>query len=78
MIDLIARLGDTVRFEDLEAEAMNVEGIRVQVDTPATLCRMKQDTVRSIDRQAHHGIFPLAEDEASRPGGSQVYVSGLH
>lgn len=50
VIDLMARIGETFRFEDLEAEAMDVEGVRVYVATPRTLYRMKKDTLRPKDR----------------------------
>jgi len=51
VVDLIGRLGDAIRFEDLAAERKLVEGVAVSVATPATLYRMKRDTVRPIDRQ---------------------------
>lgn len=50
VIDLLAALGSAVRFEDLEAQTVMVEGVPVRVATPATLYRMKKDTVRPIDR----------------------------
>lgn len=49
-IDLLARLGEAFRFEDLEAETKTVEGVPVRVATPRTLYRMKKDTVRPQDR----------------------------
>jgi len=51
VVDLIGRLSDAIRFEDLAAERKLVEGVAVSVATPATLYRMKRDTVRPIDRQ---------------------------
>lgn len=48
--DLLARLGSAFGFDDLETEIITVEGIKVSVATPATLYRMKKDTVRPIDR----------------------------
>jgi Nucleotidyl transferase AbiEii toxin, Type IV TA system len=51
VVDLIGRLGDAIRYEDLEAERKLVEGVAVSVATPATLYRMKRDTVRPIDQQ---------------------------
>ncbi len=50
VIDLLSRLGSAFGFDDLEAEIVRVEGIRVRVATPSTLYRMKKDTVRPIDR----------------------------
>ena len=49
-IDILARLGDAFRFEDLEAARLPFESITVSVATPRTLYRMKRDTVRLKDR----------------------------
>lgn len=49
-IDLIARLGEAFAFDDLDAEPLEIDGVRVMVATPATLYRMKRDTVRPQDR----------------------------
>ena len=65
VIDLMARLGDAFRFEDLEAADMEVEGVRVPVATPRTLYRMKKDTLRPIDRMDADALrrkFHLTED----------------
>jgi hypothetical protein len=50
VIDIIARLGEAVAFEDLDFEWITVEGVRIRVATPRTLIRMKRDTVRPLDR----------------------------
>lgn len=50
VIDLIGRLGDAIRYEDLEFEEREVEGVRVRLATPRTLYRMKKGTARLIDR----------------------------
>jgi hypothetical protein len=47
---MLAALGSTFGFEDLEAQTVMVEGVPIRVATPATLYRMKKDTVRPIDR----------------------------
>ena len=49
-VDLIAHLGSELRFEDLEAQTVILEGVRVRTATPRTLYRMKKDTIRPIDR----------------------------
>ncbi len=49
-MDILARLGEAFRYEDLEFEEMIVDGIRVQVATPRMLWRMKKDTIRPQDR----------------------------
>lgn len=65
VIDLLGRLGDAFRFEDLDAVEMEVLGVRVCVATPRTLYRMKKDTLRPIDRMDAEALrrkFDLAED----------------
>lgn len=49
-MDILARLGEAFRFEDLEAQEMLVDGIRLRVATPAMLYRMKRGTARPQDR----------------------------
>ncbi|MEW6368153.1 MAG: nucleotidyl transferase AbiEii/AbiGii toxin family protein [Acidobacteriota bacterium] len=49
-IDILTRLGEAFRFEDLESERLPFEDIVVSVVTPKTLYRMKKDTVRLQDR----------------------------
>jgi nucleotidyltransferase AbiEii toxin of type IV toxin-antitoxin system len=50
VIDLIARLGETYRFEDVEAQDLQVGDVTVRVATPRALYAMKRDTVRPQDR----------------------------
>jgi hypothetical protein len=49
-IDLMSGIGEVFRYDDLEAEIHDVEGVSVRVATPLTLYRMKHDTVRPKDR----------------------------
>jgi hypothetical protein len=49
-IDILARLGEAFRFEDLEALRIPFEELVVSVASPATLYRMKRDTVRLKDK----------------------------
>ena len=49
-VDILTRLGEAFRFEDLESERLDFDGLEVPVATPATLYRMKKDTVRLRDR----------------------------
>jgi hypothetical protein len=49
-IDMVTRLGEAFRFEDLEAQTQDFDGVPVSVATPKTLYRMKKDTVRLRDR----------------------------
>lgn len=49
-IDLVSRLGEAFRFEDIEAQVLAVGNTRATVATPRMLYRMKSQTVRPIDR----------------------------
>jgi hypothetical protein len=49
-IDIVSRLGDAFRFEDLEVERVEAGGVMITVVTAETLYRMKRDTVRLRDR----------------------------
>jgi predicted nucleotidyltransferase len=50
VIDLMTRLGEAFRFEDLASEVVSWSGVQVKVATPQTLYRMKKDTLRLVDR----------------------------
>jgi hypothetical protein len=49
-IDLVSRIGEAFRFEDIESETLAVEGVQIRTATPRMLYRMKKDTIRPIDR----------------------------
>lgn len=49
-IDILARLGEALKYQDVECEILRVEGVSVRVATPRMLYRMKRDTVRPQDR----------------------------
>lgn len=49
-IDIVSRLGDTYTFDDLDVEQVRAGDVLITVVTPATLYRMKRDTVRLRDR----------------------------
>ncbi|MDY6836607.1 MAG: nucleotidyltransferase [Thermodesulfobacteriota bacterium] len=50
-LDILARLGEAVAFDDLDMEVVEVHDVNVRVATPETLYRLKKDTVRPKDRQ---------------------------
>jgi hypothetical protein len=63
--DVMTRLGEVASFETVEAETMEVQGIRVRVATPAALYRLKKATVRPLDRQDAEALrrqFGLGEE----------------
>jgi len=41
--DILTRLGDSARYETVESEVKEVEGVRVRVATPQALYRLKRD-----------------------------------
>jgi hypothetical protein len=49
-IDIVSRLGEAFRFDDLDIERVSVGSSTIAVVTPTTLYRMKRDTVRPRDR----------------------------
>ncbi len=64
-LDILSRLGEAFRFEDLESEVVILDGVRVRVATPRMLYKMKKDTVRAQDRldaQALRERFGLPEE----------------
>jgi hypothetical protein len=50
LIDIIGHIGEAFSYEDLEADVMNVQGIRIPVATPRTLYRMKWESLRPRDQ----------------------------
>ena len=64
-IDILTRLGDAFRFEDLASEKIDLGGVPVNVATPATLYRMKKGTIRPKDwgdAEALRRRFKLPEE----------------
>ncbi len=49
-IDVLARLGEVATFDDLEYEAVEIQGTQIKVATPEALYRLKKDTVRPEDK----------------------------
>ena len=63
--DVMTRLGSAARFDTVESEIMEVEGVRVWVATPSALYRLKKGTVRPLDRQDAEALrqrFGLEEE----------------
>ncbi len=50
VIDVLTQLGTAFSFEDIEAEDVELEGVRIRVATPQALVRMKRNTLRPIDK----------------------------
>ncbi|NJD39396.1 MAG: hypothetical protein FIA89_13895 [Geobacter sp.] len=51
LIDVIARIGEMYRFDDIEYEELQIEGHTLRIATPEMLFRMKQGTVRPQDHR---------------------------
>jgi len=49
-IDIMARLGESTTFEDLEYEILDYQGTKIKIGTPETLYQLKKDTVRDRDK----------------------------
>jgi predicted nucleotidyltransferase len=49
-LDILTRLGEFACYEDLEAQEIDLNGVRVRVASPQTLYWLKRGTVRAIDR----------------------------
>lgn len=65
-LDILARLGDAFRYDQIESEVLIVDGAQVRVATPRMLYRMKRDTVRPLDRADAAALrerFNLSEDD---------------
>lgn len=48
-IDILTRLGEAYRFEDLESQRVDMLDFQITMATPRMLYRMKKDTVRPKD-----------------------------
>ena len=48
--DILTRVGDAFRYEDLDIEDRDYDGVPVRVVSPRILWRMKKDTTRPVDR----------------------------
>ncbi len=63
-IDILTRLGEAFRYEDMVSQRVRFEDVDAVVATPQTLYRMKRDTVRLKDRAdaaALKRLFELQE-----------------
>jgi hypothetical protein len=49
-LDLLGKSGELAGYDDLQVEEMDVEGVTVRVATAKTLCWLKRDSLRPIDR----------------------------
>jgi predicted nucleotidyltransferase len=66
-LDVLTRLGEAFRYEDLDAQEVVVDGIPVRLATPATLFAMKRDTVRAVDRLDAERLAELFDLDEEAP-----------
>lgn len=70
-IDIVGRLGDAFRFEDLVIDRVAFGATNIAVVSAETLYRMKRDTVRLRDRDdAQRLVEAFGFDDASPSGSS--------
>lgn len=64
-MDFLTRLGEAFRYDTLDWETKDIEGIPVRVVTPRQLYQMKRDTVRykdKLDAAALRAEYSIPED----------------
>jgi len=64
-LDILTRLGEAYRFDDVQSQRVDFDGLMVNVATPAMLYRMKKATVRPKDRSDAEALrrrFRLEDD----------------
>lgn len=64
--DVLTRLGEAARFDTVDREVKEIDGVRVSVATPRALYRLKRDTVRAKDRQDAAALrerFKLSDED---------------
>ena len=64
-IDLIAGIGEMLRYEDLDYEVREIAGAQIRIATPETLLRMKKDTVRPEDKRDARFLAELIANKTS-------------
>lgn len=62
-IDIMDRIGEMFRNDDLEYEAIENEGIPIRVATIETLIKLKKDSLRNIDKADVILLTALVEEK---------------
>jgi hypothetical protein len=68
-VDVLLRLGEAFRYEDLEWETRDLDGVPIRVATPRTLWRMKVSTLRAqdhVDAAMLKERFGIQEEDGGR------------
>lgn len=72
-VDILSRLGEAFRFEDIEWQTVEIGGHRVRVATPRMLLRMKRATIRPIDRADAAALAEAFDLREETDAGYQVH-----
>ncbi len=56
-LDILNRLGEAVRYEDLEVAVVEIEGVPIRVVAPRSLYAMKKGTVRPLDHVDAEALY---------------------
>jgi predicted nucleotidyltransferase len=49
-IDILSKIGTAFSYEDISYEVINVEGHQIKIASVETLCKLKENTYRAIDK----------------------------
>jgi hypothetical protein len=67
-LDILTRLGELARFEEIEHELVELEGVTVRVATPKALHRLKSGTVRPQDHVDAAALVAVFGDDIRGEG----------
>lgn len=68
-IDIMARIGELATFEDLACETIDYQGVKIKIAKPASLFRLKKDSIRDKDRLDAMFLKKLIEaGKENKPG----------
>ncbi|MGH7596204.1 MAG: nucleotidyl transferase AbiEii/AbiGii toxin family protein [bacterium] len=66
-IDIMARLGEVAKYDNLEYEIIDYEGVKIKIATPETLYMLKRNTLRDKDKIDALFLQRLIEAKKSSP-----------
>lgn len=62
-VDILTRLGEAVKFNDLESEIIEIDDVKVKTATVKTLIKMKNNTVRLQDKADVEALHNLRDSQ---------------
>lgn len=63
VVDILTRIGTRFRYEDLEFQTIEVQGVSARVATVRTLIEMERSTLRPIDQADVHALAKHLEPD---------------